>query len=99
MRKILLPLAALAALAACTAESGPAPTTATVGQGSPPLRQQSFQQPHSNDASAGAATISGGDTQGRPQVTRDGSTAGPGIGGVPPQQRTPAARNTNKGGG
>ena len=99
MRKTFLSLAALTALAACTAQSGPAPTTATVGTGSPPLRQESFQQPHSANAGAGTATISGGDTQGRPQVTRDSSTAGPGIGGVPPRERTPAARNANKGGG
>jgi hypothetical protein len=97
MRMTFLSLAALTALAACAAESGPAPTTATAGTAGSPLVQRSFQQPHSANASAGSATISGGDTQGRPQVTRDGSTAGPGIGGVPPIERTPAARN-NKGG-
>jgi len=97
MRKTILSLAALTALAACAAESGPAPTTATVGTGSPPLRQESFQQPHSTNAGAGTATISGGDTQGRPQVTRDGSTAGPGIGGVPAEYRPPVNRS-NKGG-
>jgi hypothetical protein len=97
MRNTLLSLAALTALAACAAETGPAPTTATTGPGSPPLRQESFQQPHSANAAAGTATISGGDTQGRPQVTRDGTGATPGVGGVPSEYRPPVNRS-NKGG-
>lgn len=98
MRKTILSLVALTALAACAAESGPAPTSATAGTAAPPLRQQSFQQPHSANAGAGTATISGGDTQGRPQVTRDSGTAGPGIGGAPVDRRSPADRNSIKGG-
>ncbi len=97
MRKTFLSLAALTALAGCTAQSGPAPTTGTAGPAASPLRQQSDLQPHSANAGAGTATISGGDTQGRPQVTRDGSTAGPGVGGVPSEYR-PMRNRSNKGG-
>ena len=97
MRNTILSLAALTALGACAAQSGPAPTTGTAGPAASPLRQQSDLQPHSANAGAGTATISGGDTQGRPQVTRDGSTAGPGIGGVPSGYR-PMRNRSNKGG-
>ncbi|WP_043335891.1 hypothetical protein [Belnapia moabensis] len=97
MRNTILSLAALTALGACAAQSGPAPTTGTAGPAASPLRQQSDLQPHSANAGAGTATISGGDTQGRPQVTRDGSTAGPGVGGVPSEYR-PMRNRSNKGG-
>ncbi|MBL6077005.1 hypothetical protein JMJ56_03240 [Belnapia sp. T18] len=97
MRNTILSLAALTALAACGGQSGPAPTTATSGPGSPPLQQEIYRQPHSTNAGAGTATISGGDTQGRPQVTRDGTTAGPGVGGVPEDYR-PMRNRSNKGG-
>jgi hypothetical protein len=73
-------------LAACQAwESGPAPTGATAGSAAPPMEQRVFQQQHSAPVSAGTPTLSGGDTSGRPSVTRSGAGSGD-LGGTPELQ-------------
>jgi hypothetical protein len=72
-----------AGLAACERyESGPAPTGATAGSAGRPMEQRVFQQPHSGSVSAGTPTLSGGDTSGRPAVTRSGQGSGD-LGGAP----------------
>ncbi|MDB5373556.1 MAG: hypothetical protein JWP04_2198 [Belnapia sp.] len=91
-----LALAAATALAACAPESGPAPTSATAGQGSSPLQQRAFEQPHSGDASAGTATVTGTNSRGQPVIERSGVPVGD-IGGTPSTPRPVGSRN-DKGG-
>ncbi|MBL6457067.1 hypothetical protein JMJ55_17155 [Belnapia sp. T6] len=91
-------VAALAALGACAdARSGPPIAGESRGTGAPPLRQQVEQQPHSGNASAGSATITGTDGQGRPTIDRTGP-AGGGIGGVGPAPRSPGSQGGGRGG-
>jgi hypothetical protein len=91
MRMTLLSLAAAAALVGC-AESGPAPTTATTGPGSPPLQQRVFEQPHSPNASAGVPTITGSNAQGRPNIERSGAAPGD-VGGTNSAPRPVGSRD------
>lgn len=74
-----------AALAACQ-PTGPAPTEATAGSAGRPMEQRVFQQPHSAPVSQGSPTLSGGDTSGRPGVTRSGPGSGD-LGGSPETSR------------
>ena len=86
----VLALACAGLLGCARYESGPAPTGATAGSAGRPLEQRVFQQPHSAPVSQGAPTLSGGDTQGRPQVTRSGPGSGD-LGGSP-QIEAPGTR-------
>lgn len=91
MRMTLLSLAAAAALVGC-AESGPAPTTATTGPGSPPLQQRAFEQPHSPNASAGVPTITGNNGRGEPSIQRGGAASGD-VGGTNSAPRPVGSRD------
>ena len=72
-----------AGLAACERyQSGPAPTSATAGPGAPPRQQLQYQQPGSAPVSQGTPMLGGGDTSGRPSITRSGPGSGT-LGGVP----------------
>lgn len=95
MRIAVLSFALAAALVGC-AESGPAPTTATTGQGSAPLQQRAFEQPHSGNASAGAPTITGSNGRGEPVIQRGGVAPGD-VGGTNSAPR-PLGLRGDKGG-
>lgn len=85
-----------AGLAACQRyESGPAPTGATAGSAGRPLEQRVYQQPGSAPVSAGAPTLSGGDTRGRPSIERSGPGSG-NLGGSP-QLEAPGTRGSRQG--
>ena len=86
--------AALVALAACadvSAPSGPPIAGESRGTAAPPLRTEGAAQPHSANASAGTATITGNTGEGRPVVTRSGMP-GTDVGGVQPLPRIPASK-------
>lgn len=86
--------AALVTLAACanvTAPSGPPIAGDNRGSAAPPLRTEGTALPHSANASAGTPAITGNTGEGRPVVTRSGST-GNDIGGVPPLPRNTGSK-------
>jgi hypothetical protein len=94
-----LSILAILALGACESvmtTSGPPIAGESRGTAAAPITQRVDQQPHSAPTSAGAPSISGGNTSGMPQVER--TTPGTGtLGGGTPMNRAPGSQGGGRG--